>query len=57
MPEFISQGLGPYFLRRAIDRARSYGPRRFWLHICTKGAGRPAELPPGFVVYEEGMKG
>jgi hypothetical protein len=43
MLEFISQGLGRYFLRRAIDRAWNYRPRRFWLHICTKG--HPAALP------------
>src|SRR5438034_3392640 len=36
MPEFIGQGLGRYFLQWTIDKARSYQPRRFWLHTCTK---------------------
>jgi GNAT superfamily N-acetyltransferase len=35
MPEFIGQGLGRYILQWAIDKAWSYGPRRFWLHTCT----------------------
>src|SRR5262249_30994722 len=30
MPEFIGQGLGRYFLQWTIDRAWSYGHRRFW---------------------------
>ena len=29
MPGFIGQSLGRYFLRWAIDKAWSYGPRRF----------------------------
>src|SRR5262249_5038218 len=46
--EFIGQGLGRYFLQWAIDKAWSYGPRRFWLHTCTKDHTRcPAELPQG----------
>src|SRR5262245_65864423 len=43
MPEFIGQGLGKYFLRWAIDKAWSYGPRRFWLHTDTKD--HPGALP------------
>jgi GNAT superfamily N-acetyltransferase len=58
MQEFIGQGLGRYFLQWAIDKAWSYGPRRFWLHTCTKD--HPAALPnyqkAGFVVYKEEVK-
>jgi GNAT superfamily N-acetyltransferase len=43
MPEFIGQSLGRYFLQWTIDKAWSYGPRRFWLHTCTKD--HPAALP------------
>src|SRR5262249_27733179 len=35
MRDFIGQGLGRYFLQRAIDQAWSYRPRRLWLHTCT----------------------
>jgi GNAT superfamily N-acetyltransferase len=58
MPEFIGQGLGWYFLRWAIDRAWSYGPRRFWLHTCTKDhpAALPNYLKAGFAVYREEVK-
>ena len=58
MPEFIGQGLGRYFLRWAIDKAWSYGPRRFWLHTDTQD--HPAALPnyfrAGFAVYKEEIK-
>jgi GNAT superfamily N-acetyltransferase len=58
MPAFIGQGLGRYFLRWAIDKAWGYGPRRFWLHTCTKD--HPAALPnyrkAGFTVYKEEVK-
>src|ERR1700726_2546462 len=57
VPEFIGQGLGRYFLQWAIDRAWSYGPRRFWLHTCS--LDHPAALPnykkAGFEVYKEEM--
>src|SRR5205823_3987824 len=43
MPEFIGRGLGKYFLQWSIDKAWSYGPKRFWLHTCTKD--HPAALP------------
>ena len=43
MPEFIGQGLGRYFLQWTIDKAWSYGPRRFWLHTDTKD--HPAAFP------------
>jgi GNAT superfamily N-acetyltransferase len=58
MPEFIGQGLGRYFLRWAIDRAWSYGPRRFWLHTDTKDhpAALPNYLKAGFAVYKEEVK-
>jgi GNAT superfamily N-acetyltransferase len=58
MPEFISQGLGRYFLQWTIDEAWSYNPRRFWLHTCTKD--HPAALPnyvkAGFAIYKEEVK-
>ena len=59
MPEFIGQGLGRYFLRWAIERAWSYGPRRFWLHTDTEDhpAALPNYLKAGFAVYKEEMKG
>jgi GNAT superfamily N-acetyltransferase len=55
MPEFIGQGLGQYFLQWAIDRAWSYGPKRFWLHTCTLDhpAALPNYLKAGFVVYKQ----
>ena len=58
MPQFIGQGLGRYFLRWAIDKAWSYGPRRFWLHTCTKDhpAALPNYLKAGFTVYKEEVK-
>jgi GNAT superfamily N-acetyltransferase len=58
MPEFIGQGLGRYFLQWAIDRALSYGPRRFWLHTDTKDhpAALPNYLKAGFAVYKEEVK-
>ena len=58
MPAFIGQGLGRYFLRWAIDKAWSYGPRRFWLHTCTKDhpAALPNYLKAGFTVYKEEVK-
>jgi GNAT superfamily N-acetyltransferase len=58
MPEFIGKGLGRRFLQWAIDKAWSYGSRRFWLHTCTKD--HPAALPnyrkAGFAVYKEEVK-
>jgi GNAT superfamily N-acetyltransferase len=36
MPEFIGQGLGRYFLQWIIDKAWSYGPKRFWLHTSPR---------------------
>jgi GNAT superfamily N-acetyltransferase len=58
MPEFIGQGLGRYFLQWTIDRAWSYGPRRFWLHTDTKDhpAALPNYLKAGFAVYREEVK-
>jgi GNAT superfamily N-acetyltransferase len=58
MRDFIGQGLGRYFLRRAIDRAWSYGPSRFWLHTDTKDhpAALPNYLKAGFAVYREEVK-
>jgi GNAT superfamily N-acetyltransferase len=58
MPEFIGQGLGRYFLQWAIDRAWSYGPRRFWLHTDTKDhpAALPNYLKAGFEIYKEEVK-
>jgi GNAT superfamily N-acetyltransferase len=58
MPEFIGQGLGRYFLSWAIDKAWSYGPRRFWLHTDTKDhpAALPNYLKTGFAVYKEEVR-
>jgi GNAT superfamily N-acetyltransferase len=58
LPAFICQGLGRYFLHWAIDRAWSYGPRRFWLHTCTKDhpAALPNYLKAGLAVYKEEVK-
>ena len=58
MPEFIGQGLGRYFLQWTIDRAWGYGPRRFWLHTCTKDhpAALPNYLKAGFAVFREEVK-
>lgn len=57
-PEFIGQGLGRFFLHWAIDRAWSYGPRRLWLHTCTKDhpGALPNYLKAGFAVYREETK-
>jgi len=53
--EFIGRGLGKHFLQWVIDKAWSYGPRRFWLHTCT--LDHPAALPnyqkAGFAIYKE----
>jgi GNAT superfamily N-acetyltransferase len=58
MPEFIGQGLGRDFIQWAIDKAWSYGPRRFWLHTCTKDhpAALPNYLKAGFTTYKEEVK-
>jgi len=58
MPEFIGQGLGRFLLQWTIDRAWSYGPRRFWLHTCTNDhpAALPNYLKAGFAIYKEEMK-
>src|SRR5262245_49970973 len=47
--EIIGQGLGRYFLRWTVDGAGTYGPRRFWLHTCTKD--HPAALPNYLKAY------
>ena len=58
LPEFIGQGLGRYFLGWTVEKAWSYGPRRFWLHTCTKDhlAALPNYLKAGFVIYQEEVK-
>jgi GNAT superfamily N-acetyltransferase len=58
MPEFIGQGLGRYFLQWTIDKAWSYGPRRFWLHTDTNDhpAALPNYLKAGFEIYKEEVK-
>jgi GNAT superfamily N-acetyltransferase len=55
VPEFIGQGLGKYFLQWVIDKAFSYGPRRLWLHTCTRDhpAALPNYLKAGFAIYKE----
>jgi GNAT superfamily N-acetyltransferase len=53
--DFIGQGLGKWFLQWTIDKAWSYGPKRFWLHTCT--LDHPAALPnytkAGFVLFRQ----
>jgi len=58
MPEFIGQGMGRYFLQWTIDKAWSYGSRRYWLHTCTKDhpAALPNYLKAGFAIYKEEVK-
>ena len=55
LPEFIGQGLGKWFLQWTVDRAWSYGPKRFWLHTCT--LDHPAALPnytkAGFTTFKQ----
>jgi GNAT superfamily N-acetyltransferase len=55
LPEYIGQGLGRWFLQWIIDRAWSYGPRRFWLHTCTLDhpAALPNYLKAGFVLFKQ----
>lgn len=55
MPAYIGQGLGKWFLRWAIDKAWSHGPKRFWLHTCTLDhpAALPNYLKAGFVLYKQ----
>jgi GNAT superfamily N-acetyltransferase len=55
MHDFIGQGLGKYFLQQVIDRAWSYGPKRFWLHTCSLDhpAALPNYLKAGFTLYKE----
>lgn len=43
LPERVGQGLGGWFLRRAIEDAWSLRPGRVWLHTC--GLDHPAALP------------
>ncbi len=59
MPEYIGQGLGRYFLQWTIDKVWSCGPRRLWLHTCTKDhpAALPNYLKAGLSIYKEEMKG
>lgn len=58
MPEFIGQGLGRYFLQWTIDKAWSYGPKRFWLHTDTKDhpVALSNYLKRGFSVYKEEIR-
>jgi len=54
IPDFIGRGLGEYLLNWAIDRAWSYGPRRFWVHTCTLDHPRalPNYVRAGFVPFK-----
>lgn len=58
MPEFIGQGLGRFFIQWSIDKAWSYGPRRFWLHTDTKDhpVALPNYLKAGFTIFKEETK-
>ncbi|SRR5579883_1145575 len=55
MAPFIGQGLGKWFLQWAIDKAGSYGPKRFWLHTCTldHSAALPNYTKTGFVPVKQ----
>lgn len=52
---FIGQGLGKWFLQWAVDKAWSYGPKRFWLHTCTLDHSHalPNYTKAGFVLYKQ----
>jgi GNAT superfamily N-acetyltransferase len=58
MPDCIGRGLGRYFLQWTIDKVWNYGPKRFWLHTCTKDhpVALPNYLKAGFAVYKEEVK-
>lgn len=58
IPEFIGQGLGPYFLRHAIDTAWSRNPSRFWLHTCTLDHPKAVSVyrRAGFEPYKQERK-
>jgi GNAT superfamily N-acetyltransferase len=55
MPAFIGQGLGKWFLQWTVDKAWSYGPKRFWLHTCTldHAAALPNYRKAGFVLFRQ----
>ncbi len=55
MAPFIGQGLGKWFLQWVIDKAWSYGPKRFWLHTCTldHSAALPNYTKAGFVLFTQ----
>jgi GNAT superfamily N-acetyltransferase len=57
LPAYIGQGLGRYFLHWTVEKAWSYGPRRFWLHTCTLDhpTALPNYLKAGFKMYKEEM--
>ncbi len=58
LPAFIGRGLGRWFLRWAVDRAWSLGPRRVWLDTCTLDHPRALEnyLQAGFRRFGERVK-
>jgi GNAT superfamily N-acetyltransferase len=53
--DFLGQGLGKWFLQWTIDKAWSYGPKRFWLHTCTLDHHHalPNYAKAGFVLYKQ----
>ncbi|MEM7251243.1 MAG: GNAT family N-acetyltransferase [Pseudomonadota bacterium] len=53
MPDFIGQGLGPYFLDACIRAGWARGPRRLWLHTCTLDHPKALRtyLNAGFAAY------
>ena len=55
LPGFIGMGLGKYFLNRMVRKARTYRPRRVWLHTCELDheAALPMYLGAGFELYDE----
>ncbi len=58
MPEFIGQGLGSYFLNRAIAAAWEHCPMRLWLHTDTNDHPRAVSTyeRAGFQVYKQVME-
>ncbi len=55
IPEFRGKGLGGYFLRWAILKAWTFGPRRLWLHTNDRDHPRALKnyIKNGFTVYDE----
>lgn len=55
VPEYLGQGLGPWFMRRALDQAWSDATSRVWVHTCSLDHPRALMVYQrmGFVPYDE----